>query len=85
MAGVGGVVGALVVAGDLAFAAGLAPAGHPAGADPAADDAPQRVRLGSGRVAGDAGVVAAGAVLGADGLGGVPLGAGDEGGVGGLG
>jgi len=78
-------VGALVVPGDLAAPACFAVAGHPAFADAAPDDAAERVVLDRGGVVARASVVAAGAVLGPDVLGGVPGGAGDQGGVGWLG
>ena len=84
VAGVGGVVGAGVVGQSRrSGAAGLAVAGHAAAAFAAEDDASQGVVvLGGGE--GLAGVAAVAVGL-AGGLGGVPQGAGDDGGVGGFG
>ena len=83
LAGFGGVVRAPVV--DVqAGAAGLGQAGHAAAAVPAADPAPVEVGAGRGGMGGQAGPIAAGAVLGADVLGGVPGGPVHDRGMGGL-
>ncbi len=82
--GFGRVVRAPVVQ-VQARAAGLGQAAHAAAAVPAADPAAVGVGAGRGGVAAQAGPVAAGAVLGADVLGGIPGGPVHDLRVGGLG